>query len=97
MRKSFTAVVLVVGMALGSALTLVLNPVGAASALVGATERRGSHQTILQQALDTLVGKGTLTQVAGRRGQEPGADRVAPAWPSGPASARRSLPRWPAR
>jgi hypothetical protein len=62
MRKPFTAVVLVVGMALGSVLTMALNPVGAASALVGATSTKGSHESILQQALDTLVGKGTLTQ-----------------------------------
>jgi hypothetical protein len=62
MRKSLIAVVLVVGMALGSAVTMVLNPVGAASALVGATSTAGSHQTLLQQALSTLVGKGTLTQ-----------------------------------
>jgi hypothetical protein len=62
MRKSFTAVVLVLGMALGSVLTMVLNPVGAASALVGATSTKGGHESVLQQALDTLVGKGTLTQ-----------------------------------
>ncbi len=62
MRKSFTAVVLVVGMALGSVLTMVLNPVGAASALVGANTTKGSHESVLQQALDALVGKGTITQ-----------------------------------
>ncbi len=63
MRKSFTAVVLVVGMALGSVLTLALNPVGAASALVGASApAKGSHQSLLAQALSTLVGNGTITQ-----------------------------------
>jgi hypothetical protein len=62
MRKSFTAVVLVVGMALGSVLTMVLNPVGAASALVSGSSAKGSHESVLQQALDTLVGKGTITQ-----------------------------------
>jgi hypothetical protein len=63
MRKSFTAVVLVAGMALGSVLTMALNPVGAASALVGASPAaKGSHQNILQQALSTLVGNGTITQ-----------------------------------
>jgi len=62
MRKSFTAVVLVVGMALGSVLTMVLNPVGAASALVSAATTKGAHVSVLQQALDTLVGKGTITK-----------------------------------
>jgi hypothetical protein len=62
MRKSFTAVVLVVGMALGSVLTMVLNPVGAASALVNAATTKGAHVGVLQQALDTLVGNGTITQ-----------------------------------
>jgi hypothetical protein len=62
MRKSFTAVVLVVGMALGSVLTMVLNPVGAASAFVNAATTKGAHVSVLQQALDTLVGNGTLTQ-----------------------------------
>ncbi len=63
MRKSYTAGVLVVGMALGSLLTMVLNPVGAASALVGAAAPpSGSHTSVLQQALDTLVGKGTITK-----------------------------------
>jgi hypothetical protein len=63
MRKSFTAVALVVGMALGSLLTMAFNPVGAASALVGATSSaKGSHQNVVQQALSTLVGNGTITQ-----------------------------------
>ena len=63
MHKSFTVVALVVGMALGSVLTMALNPVGAASALVGAgPTAKGSHQNILQQALSTLVGNGTITQ-----------------------------------
>jgi hypothetical protein len=64
MRKSFTAGVLVVGMALGSVLTMALNPVGAASALVGAAAPPGGggHQNVLQQALNTLVGNGTITQ-----------------------------------
>ncbi len=62
MRKSFTAVVLVIGMALGSVLTLVLNPVGAANALAGTSSSGSSHQNIIQQALSTLVGNGTITQ-----------------------------------
>ncbi len=63
MRKWFTVATLVVGMALGSVLTMALNPVGAASALVGATPAaKGSHQNVLQQALSTLVGNGTITQ-----------------------------------
>ncbi|HVN52404.1 MAG TPA: hypothetical protein VMT43_13290 [Acidimicrobiales bacterium] len=62
MRKPFTAVVLVVGMALGSVLTMVLNPVGAASALLSTATTKGAHVSVLQQALDTLVGKGTITQ-----------------------------------
>jgi hypothetical protein len=63
MRKSFTAVVLVIGMALGSVLTLALNPVGAASALVGASApAANSHQSLVSQALSTLVGNGTITQ-----------------------------------
>jgi hypothetical protein len=41
----------------------VLNPIGAASALVGASSSTsGTHESVLQQALDTLVGKGTITQ-----------------------------------
>ena len=63
MRKSFTAIVLVIGMALGSVLTLALNPVGAASALVGASApAANSHQSPVAQALSTLVGNGTITQ-----------------------------------
>ena len=62
MRKSFTAVALVVGMALGSVLTMALNPVGAASALTGNSTSSSTHQNILQQALSTLVGNGTITQ-----------------------------------
>jgi hypothetical protein len=61
MRKSFTAGVLVLGMAIGSMLTMALNPIGAASALVSGSSTSG-HQSILQEALDTLVGKGTITQ-----------------------------------
>ena len=61
--KALVATALVVGMALGSVLTLALNPLGAASALVGASSpAKGSHQGVLQQALDTLVGNGTITK-----------------------------------
>jgi hypothetical protein len=62
MRKSFTAAVLVLGMALGSVLTMAFNPIGAASALVSGSSAKGTHESVLQQALDTLVGKGTITQ-----------------------------------
>ena len=62
MKKSLAALLLVVGMTLGSALTLVLNPVGAANALAGTSSSASSHQNILQQALSTLVGNGTITQ-----------------------------------
>lgn len=62
MKKTMAALLVVVGMALGSGLTMVLNPVGAASALVGATPSSSSHQSILQQALSTLVGNGTINQ-----------------------------------
>jgi len=60
MKKGPAAILVVLGMALGSVLTTVLNPIGAASALVGASS--SGHETILQQALDTLVGKGTITK-----------------------------------
>jgi hypothetical protein len=62
MKKSLAALLLVVGMTLGSALTMVLNPVGAANALAGTSSTSSSHQNILQQALSTLVGNGTITQ-----------------------------------
>ena len=63
MKKSLAALLLVVGMTLGSALTMVLNPVGAANALAGTSSTSTSgHQNILQQALSTLVGNGTITQ-----------------------------------
>ena len=63
MKKGMAAILLVVGMTLGSALTMVLNPVGAASALAGTSGTSTSgHQNILQQALSTLVGNGTITQ-----------------------------------
>jgi polyhydroxyalkanoate synthesis regulator phasin len=63
MKKGLAAILVVCGMALGSVLTMVLNPIGAASALVGAsTTGPGSHESVLQQALDTLVGKGTITK-----------------------------------
>ena len=62
MKKSLAALLLVVGMTLGSALTLVLNPVGAANVLAGTSSSTSSHQNILQQALSTLVGNGTITQ-----------------------------------
>ena len=63
MKKGLAAIILVVGMTMGSALTMVLNPVGAASALVGNSSTSTSgHQNILQQALSTLVGNGTITQ-----------------------------------
>ncbi len=62
MKKSLAALLVVVGMTLGSALTLVLNPVGAANALAGSSSTSTSHQNILQQALSTLVGNGTITQ-----------------------------------
>ncbi|HVN52405.1 MAG TPA: hypothetical protein VMT43_13295 [Acidimicrobiales bacterium] len=61
MKKGPAALLVVFGMALGSVLTTVLNPIGAASALVGASSSSG-HESILQQALDTLVGKGTITK-----------------------------------
>jgi hypothetical protein len=60
MKKGPAAILVVLGMVLGSVLTTVLNPIGAASALVGASS--SGHETILQQALDTLVGKGTITK-----------------------------------
>jgi hypothetical protein len=61
--KTLTAMTLVVGMALGSVLTLALNPLGAASALVGAAApAKGNQKGVLQQALDTLVGNGTINQ-----------------------------------
>jgi len=63
MKKGLAAIILVVGMTMGSALTMVLNPVGAANALVGNSSTSTSgHQNILQQALSTLVGNGTITQ-----------------------------------
>jgi polyhydroxyalkanoate synthesis regulator phasin len=62
MKKGLAALLVVFGMALGSVMTAVLNPVGAASALVGASTTTGGHEGILQQALDTLVGKGTITK-----------------------------------
>ncbi len=62
MKKSLAALLLVVGMTMGSALTMVLNPVGAANALAGTSSTSSSHQNILQQALSTLVGNGTITQ-----------------------------------
>ena len=63
MKKGPAALLVVLGMALGSVLTTVLNPIGAASALVGASSpSSGAHVSILQQALDTLVGKGTITK-----------------------------------
>ncbi len=63
MKKGLAALLVVFGMALGSVLTAVLNPIGAASALVGASSSTvGSHESVLQQALDTLVGKGTITK-----------------------------------
>jgi ribosomal protein S20 len=63
MKKGPAALLVVIGMAIGSLLTTVLNPIGAASALVGASSpSTGAHQSILQQALDTLVGKGTITK-----------------------------------
>ena len=61
MKKGPAALLVVLGMALGSVLTTVLNPIGAASALVSAGSSSG-HESILQQALDTLVGKGTITK-----------------------------------
>jgi hypothetical protein len=60
MKKGSAAILVVFGMALGALLTTVLNPIGAASALVGASS--SGHESILQQALDTLVGKGTITK-----------------------------------
>jgi hypothetical protein len=62
MKKGMAAILLVVGMTLGSALTMVLNPVGAANALAGTSSSSTGHQNILQQALSTLVGNGTITQ-----------------------------------
>jgi ribosomal protein S20 len=62
MKKGLAALLVVFGMAIGSVLTAVLNPIGAASALVGASSTSGSHESVLQQALDTLVGKGTITK-----------------------------------
>ncbi len=90
MRKSFTAVVLVVGMALGSVLTLALNPVGAANALAG-TSTSSSHQNILQQALSTLVGNGTITQKQSDAiSSQVGADRAA-FWAKRPPIGRQDL------
>jgi len=60
MKKGPAAILVVLGMVLGSVLTTVLNPIGAASALVGASS--SGHESVLQQALDTLVGKGTITK-----------------------------------
>ncbi len=80
MKKGMAAILLVVGMTVGSALTMVLNPVGAAGALTGAAPSSSTHQNILQQALSTLVGNGTITQkqsdavtqqVQNLRGKEP--------------------------
>ena len=62
MKKGPAALLVVLGMALGSVLTTVLNPIGAASALVGVSGTSSNHGGILQQALDTLVGNGTITQ-----------------------------------
>jgi hypothetical protein len=63
MKKGVGAGLVVLGMVIGSVLTMVLNPIGAASALVGASSTPGSsHESILQQALDTLVGNKTITQ-----------------------------------
>ena len=63
MKKGLAALLVVFGMAIGSLLTAVLNPIGAASALIGASSSTaGSHESVLQQALDTLVGKGTITK-----------------------------------
>ena len=63
MKKGLAAILVVAGMVIGSALTLVLSPVGAAGALVGAVGAPNSgHESLLQQALDTLVGNGTITQ-----------------------------------
>ena len=63
MRKSFTAMVLVIGMALGAGLTVLVSPVGVAGALVGAPNvATNNHQTVLQAALSTLVGNHTISQ-----------------------------------
>jgi polyhydroxyalkanoate synthesis regulator phasin len=61
MKKSLAAMLVASGMVLGSLLTMVLNPIGAASALVGSGSS-SAHESIIQQALDTLVGKGTITK-----------------------------------
>ena len=61
MKKGLGALLVVVGMALGSLMTMALNPIGAASALVGSGSSN-THESLLTQALDTLVGKGTITQ-----------------------------------
>jgi polyhydroxyalkanoate synthesis regulator phasin len=61
MKKGLGALLVVAGMALGSLLTMALNPIGAASALVSSGSSN-THESLLQQALDTLVGKGTITQ-----------------------------------
>ncbi len=63
MKKVTGGLLVVVGMVIGSVFTLALSPAGAASALVGAAAPpSGSHQSLLGQALDTLVGKGTISQ-----------------------------------
>ena len=95
MRRSFTAVVLVVGMALGSVLTLALNPVGAASALVGASApAKGSHQSLLAQALSTLVGNGTITQKQSDAITNQVQANRAAFWAKRPPSVARTWPRW---
>jgi hypothetical protein len=94
MRKSFIAVALVVGMALGSVLTMVLNPVGAASALVGATaSSKGTHQSVLQQALSTLVGNGTINQTQSNAITSQVHDDQFARWAKRPPLGRQDLPR----
>jgi hypothetical protein len=63
MKKATAGLLIVLGMAMGSIFTLALSPAGAASALVGAAAPpSGGHQSVLGQALDTLVGNGTINQ-----------------------------------
>jgi ribosomal protein S20 len=63
MRKGVVGLALVVGLVGGSLFTMAVMPLGVADALVGATPSPStSHQSVLQQALDTLVGKGTITK-----------------------------------